>query len=51
VTDSICIIIDRLLKVAYFIPVKTIYKGLKFVELYIARIVCLHEVSKKIVSD
>jgi transposase InsO family protein len=27
------------------------YKGAKLAELYIARIVCLHEVPKKIVSD
>jgi IS30 family transposase len=49
--DSIWVIIDRLSKVAHFIPVKTIYKGSKLVELYIARIVCLHGVHKKIVSD
>jgi hypothetical protein len=36
---------------AYFIPVKTTYKGLKLAELYIARIVCLHGVPKKIVSE
>jgi transposase InsO family protein len=35
----------------HFIPVKTTYKGAKLAELYIARIVCLHEVPKKIVSD
>jgi hypothetical protein len=39
------------LKVAHFIPVKTTYKGAKLVELYITRIVCLHGVPKKIVSD
>jgi hypothetical protein len=49
--DSICVIVDRLSKVVYFIAVKTIYKDSKLVKLYIARIVCLHEVSKKIVSD
>jgi hypothetical protein len=30
---------------------KTTYKGAKLVELYIARIVCLRGVPKKIVSD
>jgi hypothetical protein len=35
----------------FFIPVKTTYKGAKLVELYIARIVCLHGVPKKIVCD
>jgi transposase InsO family protein len=49
--DSIWVIIDRLSKVTHFISVKTTYKGSKLVELYIARIVCLHGVPKKIVSN
>jgi hypothetical protein len=49
--DSIWVIVDQFLKVAHFIPVKTTYKGAKLAELYIARIVCLHGVPKKIVSD
>jgi hypothetical protein len=49
--DSIWVIVDRLSKVAHFILVKTTYKGSKLVELYIARIVCLHGVPKKIVSN
>jgi transposase InsO family protein len=49
--DSIWVIVDRFSKVAHFIPVKTTYKGVQFAELYIARIVCLHRVPKKIVSD
>jgi transposase InsO family protein len=49
--DSIWVIVDHLSKVAHFIPVKTTYKGSKLVELYIARIVCLHGVPKMIVSD
>jgi hypothetical protein len=49
--DSIRVIVDHLSKVAHFIPVKTTYKGSKLAELYIARIVCLHGVPKKIVSD
>jgi transposase InsO family protein len=43
--------VDRLTKVAHFIPVKTTYKGSQLAELYMARIVCLHGVPKKIVSD
>jgi transposase InsO family protein len=43
--------VDRLTKVAHFIPVKTTYKGSKLAELYMTRIVCLHGVPKKIVSD
>jgi transposase InsO family protein len=49
--DSICVIVDCFLKVAHFIPVKTTYKGAKLAELYIVRIMWLHGVSKKIVSD
>jgi transposase InsO family protein len=49
--DSIWVIVDRLTKIAHFIPVKTTYLGAKLAELYISRIVCLHGVPKKIVSD
>jgi hypothetical protein len=49
--DSIWVIIDRLTKVAHFILVKTNYTRAKLAELYISRIVCLHGVPKKIVSD
>jgi hypothetical protein len=49
--DSIWVIVDRLTKVAHYIPVKTTYSGAKLAELYMARIVCLHGVPKKIVSD
>jgi hypothetical protein len=49
--DSIYVIIDHLSKVAHFILVKTTYKGSNLAKLYIARIVCLHGVPKKIVSD
>src|SRR5438045_4895378 len=49
--DSIWVISDRLTKVAHFIPVKQTYPGPKLAELYMARIVCLHGVPKKIISD
>jgi hypothetical protein len=49
--DSIWVIGDRMSKDAHFIPAKTTYKGSKLVEIYIARIECLHGVPKKIVSD
>jgi hypothetical protein len=45
------VIMDRLNKVAHFILVKTTYSGPQLVELYMSRIVCLHEVLMKIVSD
>jgi hypothetical protein len=43
--DSLCIIVDRLAKVAHFIPVNTTYTELQLVELYVYRIVYLHGVS------
>jgi IS30 family transposase len=49
--DSIWVIVDRLTKAADFIPVKTTYSGAKLAELYMSRIMCLHGVPKKIVSD
>jgi hypothetical protein len=49
--ESIWVIVDRLTKVAHFIPVKTTYSGAKLAELYMAWIVCSHGVPKKIVSD
>jgi hypothetical protein len=49
--DSIWVIVDRLTKVAHFIPVKTTYSGPQLAELYMSRIVCLHGVPKKNVSD
>jgi transposase InsO family protein len=49
--DSIWVIVDRLTKVAQFTPVKTTYSRLRLAELYKSRIVCLHGVPKKIVSN
>jgi transposase InsO family protein len=49
--NSIWVIVDRLTKVAHFIVVKTTYSGAKLGELYMSRIVWLHGVPKKIVSD
>jgi hypothetical protein len=45
------ILIDQLTKVAHFIPIKTMYIRPQLAELYISRIVCLHGVPKKLVSD
>jgi hypothetical protein len=49
--DSIWVIVDRLTKVANFIPAKTTYSDAKLAELYMSRIVCLYGVPKKIVSE
>jgi hypothetical protein len=42
---SLWIIMDRLTKVAHFIPIKMTYIGPQLVELYMSNIVCLHGVS------
>jgi hypothetical protein len=49
--DSIWAVVDRLTKVAHFIPIKTMYHGAQLAEKYMERIVCLHGVPKRIVSD
>ncbi|WVZ58110.1 hypothetical protein U9M48_008416, partial [Paspalum notatum var. saurae] len=49
--NSIWVVVDRLTKVAHFIPVNTTYSSARLAELYISRIVCLHGVPKKIISD
>jgi hypothetical protein len=49
--DSIWVIIDRLTKIAHFLPVKTDHPVTIYAKLYIARILSLHGVSKTIVSD
>jgi hypothetical protein len=49
--DSIWVIVDRLTKVADFIPVKRTYSGPQLAKLYMLRIVYLHEVPKKIKSQ
>ena len=49
--DSIWVIIDRLSKVAHFLPVKTRFTAEKLASLYYKEIVRLHGVPKTIVSD
>jgi hypothetical protein len=49
--DSIWVVVDRLTKATHFIPVKTTYNSAVLAELYMSRIVCLHGIPKKIVSD
>ncbi|WVZ52665.1 hypothetical protein U9M48_003703 [Paspalum notatum var. saurae] len=41
--NSIWVVVDRLTKVAHFIPVNTTYSGAKLAELYISRIEQLHD--------
>jgi hypothetical protein len=49
--DSIWVVVDRLTKAAHFIPVKTTYNSAVLAELYMSRIVCLHGIPKKVISD
>jgi hypothetical protein len=49
--DSIWVIVDRLTKIAHFLPVKTSYPVLTYAQIYIACILSLHGIPKTIVSD
>jgi hypothetical protein len=49
--NLIWVIVDRLTKSAHFRPVNTKYQFEKYVEIYIAQVLCLHGVSKTIISD
>ncbi|KAG8472896.1 hypothetical protein CXB51_034783 [Gossypium anomalum] len=49
--DSIWVIVDRLTKSAYFIPVRMDFSLDKLAELYVSQIVRLHGVPNSIVSD
>jgi uncharacterized protein YpbB len=49
--NLIWVIVDRLTKSAHFIPVNTNYNVQKYAKIYIARMLCLHEVPKMIISD
>ena len=49
--DSIWVLVDRLTKSAYFLPVKTICNADKLANLYVNEIVRLHGVPVSIVSD
>jgi hypothetical protein len=49
--NLIWVIADRLTKSSHFIPVNTNYNIQKYVEIYIARVLCLYGVPKTIISD
>jgi hypothetical protein len=49
--DSIWVIVDRLTKSAYFLPVHTTYNAKKYAEIYLDQIVHLHGIPKTIISD
>jgi transposase InsO family protein len=49
--DSIWVIVDRLTKIAHFLPVRVKYTMAMYAELYIACILSLHGIPKTIVLD
>jgi hypothetical protein len=49
--DSIWVIVDRLTKIAHFIPVHTTYSAECYAETYVDLVVRLHGVPKTILSD
>jgi hypothetical protein len=51
VVDSIWFIVDRLTKIAHFLPVRAKYTVATYAALYISRILSLHGIPKTIVSD
>ena len=49
--DSIWVIVDRLTKIAHFVPVKTKTDAKKLADLYVEHILKLHGAPSNIVSD
>jgi hypothetical protein len=49
--NSIWAIVDRLTKLAHFVPVSTTYRVRQYVELYISHIVRYHGIPMTIISD
>ena len=49
--DSIWVIVDRINKLAHFIPVNTTYLSRKYAELYVSQIMSLHGVPRTIILD
>ena len=49
--DSIWVIVDRLTKIAHFVPVKTKIDAKKLANLYVEHILRLHGAPSSIVSD
>jgi hypothetical protein len=49
--NSIWVIMDRLTKLAHFIPVSITYRVRQYAELYVSHIVCYQGIPKTIISD
>ena len=49
--DSICVVIDKLLKAAHFIAVMSSYKAMNIANIFFKHIFILHGIPKEIISD
>jgi len=49
--DYVMVVVDRLSKIAHFIPIKTTYSASEVAQVFIREIVRLHDIPKEIVSD
>ena len=49
--DSVWVVVDRMTKLAHFLPVKTTYGAEDYARLYIHDLVRLHEIPLSIISD
>ena len=49
--DLVCVVVDRLTKSAYFLPIRTDYSLDKLAELHIKEMVRLHGILVSIISD
>ena len=50
-TDSIFVVVDKLSKEAHFILVKSTYKEVHIVDIFLKEIFRLHGIPKEIISD
>ena len=49
--DSVWVVVDRLMKSAHFLPIRTYYSLDKLIKLYIKEIIRLHGILVSIISD
>jgi len=49
--DSIMVVVEKLNKVAHFIPIKSTYKAVNIAEIFMKEIFRLHGISKMVISD
>ena len=49
--DSIFVVVDKLSKATHFIPVKSTYKAIHIVDIFLKEIFRLHGIPKEIISD